>query len=72
MGIFNLGVGEVIAEGVVVCCRDIVALVFPHALNPLTASRQIIRKKNRALGMGQQDTLAVHLWRLVNYKIVWR
>ena len=42
------------------------------ALKPLSVMRQAMRKKNRALGMGEQDTLAVHLWRLVNYKIVWR
>ncbi len=42
------------------------------ALKPLSVMRQAMRKKNRALGMGQQDTLAVHLWRSVNYEIVWR
>ena len=42
------------------------------ALKPLNVMRQTIRKKNRALGMAHQDTLAVHLWRSVNYEIVWR
>lgn len=42
------------------------------ALKLLSMVRQAMRKKNRALGMGQQDTLTVHLWRSVNYEIVWR